>query len=149
NVGRSRVLAKVFGGFSSLEWRLPENHHPDSPFYLVNLPSEDIVRKIVNRSILVKGISGKAISFQEQNDRIKGLAYLLSRKLLPTYPFKSLKCLGLATLDAEMAFLMANQAQGAGIDLGQYLMVVVLTVMFGAISVWLTTLASCSFKGRQ
>jgi hypothetical protein len=28
-------LAKVFGGFSSLEWRLPENHHPDSPFYLV------------------------------------------------------------------------------------------------------------------
>nr|TKR79457.1 hypothetical protein D5086_0000272240 [Populus alba] len=155
-----------------------ENHHPDSPFYLINLPSEDIARKIVNRSILVKGIFGKEISFQEQNDRIKGLAYLLSRfivicqgrvhlknpdrnfwlmetddhgahiglppvvqrriffcrqvggaerKLLPTYPLKSLKYLGPATLDAEMAFLMANQAQGADIDLGQYLMVVVLT----------------------
>ncbi|KAL3598169.1 hypothetical protein D5086_006087 [Populus alba] len=33
------------------------------------------------------------------------------RKLLPTYPLKSLKYLGPATLDAEMAFLMANQAQ--------------------------------------
>jgi tRNA (guanine10-N2)-methyltransferase len=32
------------------------------------------------------------------------------RKLLPTYPFKSRKYLGPATLGAEMAFLMANQA---------------------------------------
>ena len=33
------------------------------------------------------------------------------RKLLPTYPLKSRKYLGPATLNAEMAFLMANQAQ--------------------------------------
>ena len=110
-------LAEMLGVYSSLEWRLPENQHPDSPFHLVNLPSEDVARNIANRSILVKGIYelwgegssleqleesiksypedrklpyltcettfkvtvdsfGKAISFQEQNDRIKSLAYI-------------------------------------------------------------------------
>ena len=34
----------------SLRWRLPENHHPDSPFHFVYLPSEDMARKIANRS---------------------------------------------------------------------------------------------------
>lgn len=189
-------LAEMFGVFSSLEWRLPENQHPDSPFHLVNLPSEDIARNIANRSILVKGIYelwgegssfeqleeaiksypedrklpyltcettfkvtvdsfGKAISFQEQNDRIKSLAYIpfkgrvnlknpdinfwlietddygapnglppvvqkriffgrlvggADRKLLPTYQLKSRRYLGPTAMDAEMAFLMANQA---------------------------------------
>lgn len=51
-------LADLFGAFDkeaepenkSLEWRLPENHHPDSPFHFVNLPSEEIARQIANRS---------------------------------------------------------------------------------------------------
>ncbi|KAJ4953716.1 hypothetical protein NE237_030548 [Protea cynaroides] len=199
------ALAELFGAFGedgdnsprrSLEWKLPKNHHSDSPFHLVNLPSEDIARKIANRSILVKGIYelwgegssyeelevaiknhpddrklpyltqqstfritvdsfGKAISFQEQNERIKGLAYIpfkgrvnlrnpdhkfwlmetddygsqnglppvverriffgrevgaADRKLLPTYQLKSRTYLGPTAMDAEMAFLMANQA---------------------------------------
>ncbi|KAB1208238.1 hypothetical protein CJ030_MR7G027349 [Morella rubra] len=231
-------LAELFGAFEddngydkekkSLQWRVPENHHPDSPFHLVNLPSEDVARNIANRStlrshcILVKGIYelwgegssyeeleesirgypeerkcpylnsgstfkitvdcfGKIISFQEQTERIKGLAYIpfkngpqnafsfrkneaveegervsgywvgraslrnpdhnfwlmetddygtnnglppimqrriffgrevgcADRKLLPTYQLKSRTYLGPTAMDAEMAFLMANQA---------------------------------------
>ncbi|KAK0591191.1 hypothetical protein LWI29_036708 [Acer saccharum] len=98
---------------------------------------------------------GKVMSFQEQNDRIKGLAYIpfkgrvnlktpehkfwlmqtddygvsnglppvaqrtiffgrevgaADRKLLPTYQLKSRNYLGPTAMDAEMAFLMANQA---------------------------------------
>ncbi|KAG6682501.1 hypothetical protein I3842_13G145200 [Carya illinoinensis] len=196
-------LFRVFGDddgdnkeSSSLEWRLPQHHHPDSPFHFVNLPSEDAARSIANRSILVKGIYelwgegssyegleesircypderklpyldsgstfkitvdcfGKVISFQEQNDRIKGLSYIpfkgranlrnpdhnfwlmetddygtnnglppvvqrriffgrevggADRKLLPTYQLKSRTYLGPTAMDAEIAFLMANQA---------------------------------------
>ncbi|XP_048135379.1 tRNA (guanine(10)-N2)-methyltransferase homolog isoform X2 [Rhodamnia argentea] len=199
-------LALMFGAFDSddggqdggehLEWRLPEHHHPDSPFHFVDLPSEDVARDIANRSILVKGIYelwgegnnyeeledaikdypderklpylspestfritvdsfGKVISFQEQNERIQSLAYIpfkgqvnlrnpdhkfwlmetddygtnnglppvvqkriffgrevggADRKLLPTYQLKSRTYLGPTAMDAEMAFLMANQA---------------------------------------
>ncbi|KAJ0101486.1 hypothetical protein Patl1_05381 [Pistacia atlantica] len=98
---------------------------------------------------------GKVTSFQEQNDRIKGLSYIpfkgrvnlknpehkfwlietddygvnnglppvvqrriffgrevgaADRKLLPTYQLKSRTYLGPTAMDAEMAFLMANQA---------------------------------------
>ncbi|CAH9074685.1 unnamed protein product [Cuscuta epithymum] len=98
---------------------------------------------------------GKAISFQEQNDRIRALSYIpfkgrvnlknpdhkfcliendndgsnnglpptlhrrvffgrevgaADRKLLPTYQLKSRNYLGPTAMDAEMAFLMANQA---------------------------------------
>ncbi|KDP27355.1 hypothetical protein JCGZ_20179 [Jatropha curcas] len=190
------ALAELFGGSEALEWKLPQHHHPDSPFHFVNLPNEDVARNIANRSILVKGIYelwgegsnyeeleeaimrypdeqklpyltsestfkitvdsfGKVISFQEQNDRIKGLAYIpfkgrvnlknpdhkfwlmetddygvnnglppvlqrriffgrevggADRKLLPTYQLKSRNYLGPTAMDAEMAFLMANQA---------------------------------------
>ncbi|XP_020082419.1 tRNA (guanine(10)-N2)-methyltransferase homolog isoform X2 [Ananas comosus] len=179
----------------SLEWKLPENHHVDSPFHFVSLPSEEIARNIANRSILVKGIYelwgqginyeelekavrefpderklpyltpestfrivvdsfGKVISFEEQNERIQGLSYIpfqgrvdlknpehkfwlietddygannglppvvqrtvffgrevgaADRKLLPTYQLKSRKYLGPTAMDAEMAFIMANQ----------------------------------------
>ncbi|GMP39145.1 hypothetical protein CsSME_00010100 [Camellia sinensis var. sinensis] len=181
---------------NSLQWRLPQHHHPDSPFHFVNLPSDDIARKIANRSILVKGVYelwgegstykeleeaikaypderklpyltsestfkitvdsfGKVISFEEQNDRIRGFSYIpfkgrvnlrnpdhkfwlmetddygvnnglppvvqrrmffgrevgtADRKLLPTYQLKSRTYLGPTAMDAEMAFLMANQA---------------------------------------
>ncbi|XP_009416944.2 uncharacterized protein LOC135622772 [Musa acuminata AAA Group] len=197
-------LSGAFGGDSggeespstrSLEWKLPENHHIDSPFHFVSLPSEEIARNIANRSILVKGFYelwgqgssyeelekaikefpderklpyltsdstfritvdsfGKVISFQEQNERIQGLSYIpfmgrvdlrkpehrfwlietddygsnnglppvvqrtiffgrevgaADRKLLPTYQLKSRRYLGPTAMDAEMAFLMANQ----------------------------------------
>ena len=52
-------LAQLFGAFdedsqsTSLEWRLPEDHHPDSPFHFVNLPSEEVARNVANRSKLV------------------------------------------------------------------------------------------------
>lgn len=197
-------LARMFGAFDSedgggaehLEWRIPEHHHPDSPFHFVDLPSEDVARDVANRSILVKGIYelwgeadsyeeledaiknypderklpyltsestfritvdsfGKVISFQEQNERIQSLTYIpfkgrvnlrnpehkfwlmetddygannglppvvkkriffgrevgsADRKLLPTYQLKSRTYLGPTAMDAEMAFLMANQA---------------------------------------
>lgn len=43
-------LAQLFGVTDSLEWKLPLHHHPDSPFHFVNLPSDDIARKISTRS---------------------------------------------------------------------------------------------------
>ncbi|KAK6156881.1 hypothetical protein DH2020_011129 [Rehmannia glutinosa] len=184
-------------GAATLEWRLPEDHHSDSPFHFVNLPSEEMARNVASRSILVKGIYevwgegrsfeeleeaiksypddrklpyltpgstfritvesfGKAISFHEQSDRIKNLAFIpfkgrvnlrnpdhrfclmdnddygsnnglppivqrriffgrevgvADRKILQTYQLKSRKYLGPTAMDAEMAFLMANQAQ--------------------------------------
>ncbi|KAL5982629.1 hypothetical protein ACLOJK_016704 [Asimina triloba] len=198
------ALAELFGAFpdsppqdrSSLDWRLPQEHHPDSPFHFVSLPSEEIARKVANRSILVKGIYelwgegssyeeleeaikdypderklpyltsestfritvdnfGKVLSLQEQNERIQALSYIpfkgrvnlrnpdhhfrlmetddygsnnglppvahkriffgrevgaADRKLLPTYQLKSRRYLGPTAMDAEMAFLMANQA---------------------------------------
>lgn len=193
-------LAGLFDGQSGatpLEWRLPEDHHADSPFHLVNLHSEELARNIANRSILVKGIYelwgegrsfeeleqairsypeerrkpylspgstfrisvesfGKAISFHEQNERIQKLAFIqfegrvnlrnpdhkfclmdnddygdtnglppivqrriffgreigaADRKILQTYQLKSRKYLGPTAMDAEIAFLMANQAQ--------------------------------------
>lgn len=198
-------LAELFGVFDdypdgqqhSLEWKLPQHHHPDSPFHFVNLPSEDIARSIANRSILVKGLYelwgegnsyeeleesikgypeehklpylnsdstfrismdtfGKVMSFTEQNERIRGLSYIpfkgrvnlknpehnfwimetddygsnnglppvvqkriffgrevgaADRKLLPTYELKSRTYLGPTAMDAEVAFLMANQAK--------------------------------------
>lgn len=190
-------LAELFGEKNPLEWRVPQHHHPDSPFHFVNLPSQDIARSIANRSILVKGLYelwgegssdeeleeaiksypderklpyltsentfkitvdsfGKIMSFQEQNDRIRGLSYIpfkgrvnlrnpdhkfwlietddygcnnglppvvgkriffgrevgaADRKLLPTYQLKSRTYLGPTAMDAEVAFLMANQAQ--------------------------------------
>lgn len=199
-------LAELFGAFGSgedggrahplsLEWSLPENHHIDSPFHFVDLPSEEVARNIARRSLLVKGIYelwgegathddlekairgfpeerkspylkpessfriivdsfGKVMSFQEQNDRILGLGYIpfkgrvdlsnpdhkfwlmeiddygennglppvvvkriffgrevgaADRKLLPTYQLKSRKYIGPTSMDAEIAFLMANQ----------------------------------------
>ncbi|KAJ6852608.1 tRNA (guanine(10)-N2)-methyltransferase-like protein isoform X1 [Iris pallida] len=199
-------LAQLFGAFEggggspllpsrSLQWKLPENHHIDSPFHFVDLPNHQIAEKIAKRSILIKGIYelwghassyeelemairdfpdehklpyltpestfriivdsfGKVISFQEQNERIQGLSYIpfqgrvdlrnpdhkfwlietddygcnnglppvvqrtiffgrevgaADRKLLPTYQLKSRNYLGPTAMDAEMAFLMANQ----------------------------------------
>lgn len=52
-------LAELFGAFENnqnddvgpkLQWKLPQHHHPDSPFHLVNLPSEQIARNIASRS---------------------------------------------------------------------------------------------------
>ncbi|KAL1534303.1 tRNA (guanine(10)-N(2))-methyltransferase [Salvia divinorum] len=193
-------LAGLFDGRSGatrLEWRLPEDHHPDSPFHFVDLPSEEAARFVANRSILVKGMYeiwgegrsfeeledairsypderkmiylshgstfkisvesfGKAISSHEQNERIQKLAFVpfqgrvnlrnpdhkfclidnddygdknglppasqrriffgrevgaSDRKILQTYQLKSRKYLGPTAMDAEIAFLMANQAQ--------------------------------------
>lgn len=198
-------LAKLFGAFDDnqnddvhpqLQWKLPLHHHPDSPFHLVNLPSEEIARNIANRSILVKGMYelwgeggsyeelkdsilsypderklpylesnstfritvdtfGKVISLQEHKELIQGFTYIpfkgkvnlrkpehnfwlieidncegnnglppveqkriffgrevgaADRKLLPTYELKSRTYLGPTAMDAEIAFLMANQA---------------------------------------
>ncbi|CAM8914373.1 unnamed protein product [Rhodiola kirilowii] len=189
------ALAKLFGHYGPLGWKLPQYHHPDSPFHLVDLPSEHLARSITKRSILVKGIYelwgeassyeeleeaikdfpddrklpyltsdttfkinvdtfGKAISFQEQTDRIQKMSFIpfkgrvnlknpdqnfwimetddygssnglppviqrtiffgrevgaADRKLIPTYQLKSRNYLGPTSMDAEMAFLMANQ----------------------------------------
>ncbi|KAL2343723.1 hypothetical protein Fmac_005008 [Flemingia macrophylla] len=198
-------LAQLFASFedpqngdvpSQLQWKLPPHYHADSPFHFVNLPSEQLARKIANRSILVKGMYelwgeggsyeelkesvlsypderklsyldsdstfkitvdsfGKVISLEEQKELIHGLSYIpfkgrvklknpdhnfwlievdnyggnnglppivqkriffgrevgvADRKLIPTYQLKSRNYLGPTAMDAEMAFLMANQA---------------------------------------
>lgn len=80
-------LAELFGAFDDqkvnhLEWKLPEDHHPDSPFHLVNLPSEQVARNIANRSILVKGMYelwGEGVTFEELEAAIK--AYPEEQKL--------------------------------------------------------------------
>lgn len=48
-------LTQLFGEPSSssdvsLEWKIPKHHHPDSPFHFVNISSEDVARKVANRS---------------------------------------------------------------------------------------------------
>uniref|UniRef100_R7W1E7 tRNA (guanine(10)-N(2))-methyltransferase n=1 Tax=Aegilops tauschii TaxID=37682 RepID=R7W1E7_AEGTA len=128
-------LAELFGGpgaGDAVEWRMPENHHEDSPFHLVRLPGDErLAAQIANRipsisrlcrtlhalGLLVKGIFelwgqgatydelekaireypderklpyltpessfkivvdsfGKVISFEEQNEIIKGFTYI-------------------------------------------------------------------------
>lgn len=177
-------------------WKQPPHHHPDSPFYFLNLPSEEIARAIVSRSFLVKGIFevwgvgssyeelrsaiesyeedrkdpylsanstfkivvdcfGKGLSLHEQTQRINSLGYIFfqgkvdlknpqhkfwliesdsdsvsnglpsamqnfvyfareisvsDRSLLSKYELRSRKYLGPTAMDAEIAFLMANQA---------------------------------------
>ncbi|WVZ75032.1 hypothetical protein U9M48_023128 [Paspalum notatum var. saurae] len=192
-------LAELFAGpgaGESVEWRMPENHHVDSPFHLVRLPGDErLASQVANRSLLVKGIYelwghgttyeeleksvraypderklpfltpdstfkiivdsfGKVISSQEQNEIMKSLTYIdfkgrvnlkkpdhkffvmetddygsnnglppvakrtiffgrevgaADRHLLPMYQLKSRKYIGPTAMDAEMAFLMANQ----------------------------------------
>ncbi|XP_051146506.1 uncharacterized protein LOC127262048 [Andrographis paniculata] len=193
-------LAGLFDGRNgeiSLQWRLPKDHHPDSPFHFVDLPSEELARNIADRSILVKGIYelwgegdgleelqdaiqrypddrklpyispgttfritvdsfGKAMSSHEQNAWFQKLTFIpfkgrvnlknpdhkfclmdnddygdnnglppivkrriffgrevgaSDRKILQKYQLKSRRYLGPTAMDAEMAFLMANQAQ--------------------------------------
>lgn len=46
-------LAELFGGpgaGDAVEWRMPENHHVDSPFHLVRLPGDErLAAQIANR----------------------------------------------------------------------------------------------------
>mmetsp|Transcript_24031 Transcript_24031/g.33078 ORF Transcript_24031/g.33078 Transcript_24031/m.33078 type:complete len:476 (+) Transcript_24031:158-1585(+) len=51
-----QALADAFGCGSELEWGLPHGGSPDSPFWYINLPSEEHARQIASRSCLVKGI---------------------------------------------------------------------------------------------
>ncbi|KAF6151129.1 hypothetical protein GIB67_002381 [Kingdonia uniflora] len=69
-------------GEVSLEWKIPEYYHPDSPFHSVNLPSEDVTRNIANRSKVVKGTSelwGEDSTYEELEAVIKD--YPNERKL--------------------------------------------------------------------
>jgi tRNA (guanine10-N2)-methyltransferase len=47
-------LAELFAGpgaGESVEWRMPENHHVDSPFHLVRLPGDErLAAQVANRS---------------------------------------------------------------------------------------------------
>ena len=47
-------LAELFAGpgsGESVEWRMPENHHEDSPFHLVRLPGDErLAAQVANRS---------------------------------------------------------------------------------------------------
>lgn len=48
------ALAELFGEEiaenESLQWRLPEHHHNDTPFHFVQLSSEEIAKNIAKRS---------------------------------------------------------------------------------------------------
>lgn len=195
------ALAKLFlkedpTASYEVRWKIPQHHHPDSPFYFVDLPSEDIARSIASRSFLVKGIFevwgfgssyeelrrgiesyeddrkipyltanssfkvvvdcfGKGLSLHEQTQRINSLHYIpfqgkvnlkkpqykfwliesdsevvsnglppamqklvffareigvSDRTLLTKYELSRRKYLGPTAMDAEIAFLMVNQA---------------------------------------
>jgi hypothetical protein len=47
-------LAELFAGpgvSESVEWRMPQNHHVDSPFHLVRLPGDErLSAHVANRS---------------------------------------------------------------------------------------------------
>ncbi|GBG83500.1 hypothetical protein CBR_g37214 [Chara braunii] len=183
-----------------LAWRLPDGDHPDSPFWFVDLPSNDAALAIVRRGILLKGVFevwgegatydelensvksyltvekektaayltagssfkivvdgfGKIFSMQEQIQRIERLSYIpfqgkvnlkspdhkfwliesvvgegvnnglpprvprriyfarevgcSNRTIVSTYTLSKRRYLGPTSMDAEMAFIMANQA---------------------------------------
>ncbi|CAI0375706.1 unnamed protein product [Linum tenue] len=71
------ALAELFQPNKSnepLKWRVPEDHHPDSPFHFVNLSSDDVARDIANRSLLVKGMYelwGEGSTLEELEQAIK------------------------------------------------------------------------------
>lgn len=49
-------LAKLSGVEGPLRWKKPEGDHEHSPFYYLDLPSEEVAKKVVGRSILLKGL---------------------------------------------------------------------------------------------
>ncbi|KAH7288294.1 hypothetical protein KP509_31G020800 [Ceratopteris richardii] len=193
-------LAKIYlegdpAALKEVRWKQPPNCHSDSPFYYINLPSEDIARFIASRSILVKGIFevwgvessyeelrlaienypedrktpylsadstfkvivdcfGKGLSLKEQTERINSLDYipfqgrvnlkspqhrfwliesdndianklllpamqkliffareigLSDRSILTKFELSRRNYLGPTAMDAEIAFIMANQ----------------------------------------
>ncbi|VAH58316.1 unnamed protein product [Triticum turgidum subsp. durum] len=89
-------LAELFGGpggGAAVEWRMPENHHEDSPFHLVRLPGDErLAAQIANRSLLVKGIYelwGQGATYDELEKAIR--AYPDERKLPYLTPESSFK----------------------------------------------------------
>jgi len=76
------ALAKLFGGDAELQWKLPLNHHEDSPFHFIWLPSEEIASKIANRSVLVKcmlELWGQGYSYEELKRSVQ--SFLKEQKL--------------------------------------------------------------------
>eukprot|EP00898_Chlorokybus_atmophyticus_P009025 jgi/Chlat1/9123/Chrsp97S00709 len=62
------------GSNEQLEWREPFGGHEDSPFWSVNLPNEDIARRIAERAILARGffeVWGEGKTQDEVRERIE------------------------------------------------------------------------------
>ncbi|KAI4966793.1 hypothetical protein ZWY2020_035997 [Hordeum vulgare] len=96
-------LAELFGGpgaGAAVEWRMPDNHHEDSPFHLVLLPGDErLAAQIANRSLLVKGIYelwGHGATYDELEKAIR--AYPDERKLPYLTPESSFKIVGRVNL---------------------------------------------------
>ncbi|XP_024539201.1 tRNA (guanine(10)-N2)-methyltransferase homolog isoform X1 [Selaginella moellendorffii] len=80
-------LAKLFGCSGKLQWRQAPNHHPDSPFYFVRLPSEDMARSIAKRSVLVKAIFeiwGEGSTYEELRAAVEAFPEEKKRPYLGT-----------------------------------------------------------------
>ncbi|CAI5968989.1 unnamed protein product [Closterium sp. NIES-64] len=56
--GREEYEISGGGGseWEPVRWRKPRGDHMDSPFFYVDLPSDDVARQIAARSLLIKGI---------------------------------------------------------------------------------------------
>ena len=57
------ALAELFGEDESLQWRLPEHHHNDTPFHFVQLSSEEIAQNIAKRSMILSFVLSHLSSF--------------------------------------------------------------------------------------
>ncbi|CAI7844523.1 unnamed protein product, partial [Closterium sp. NIES-53] len=59
-VERGEDEDEISGGGESewepVRWRKPRGDHMDSPFFYVDLPSDDVARQMASRSLLIKGI---------------------------------------------------------------------------------------------
>ncbi|BBN04731.1 tRNA (guanine10-N2)-methyltransferase [Marchantia polymorpha subsp. ruderalis] len=71
-------LAKLFlGENAELKWKQSPHHHEDSPFYFIDLPSEDVARQIASRSVLLKGffeVWGEGRTYDELKASIESLS---------------------------------------------------------------------------
>jgi tRNA (guanine10-N2)-methyltransferase len=55
-IPETESLAKLAGVKGPLRWKKPEGDHEHSPFWYLDLPSEEVAKKVVERSILLKGM---------------------------------------------------------------------------------------------
>ncbi|CAI5490509.1 unnamed protein product [Closterium sp. Naga37s-1] len=95
-VERGEDEDEISGGGESewepVRWRKPRGDHMDSPFFYVDLPSDDVARQMASRSLLIKGIFdiwAEAPTYEALKPQVQAnLASKVTPFTAPGYTFK-------------------------------------------------------------